>query len=232
MLTVLTYLWTDPIRKRDYTFTHDHVRILKNMVERHLDIPHRFVCITDEEIEGVETAGFLNAPHVPGTCARKLVSWHPMLGEYLDTNRILVLDIDIVIVDDITPLINPGHTVCLFRNPNYVEGGNRAFYQGSVQLLNAGARPHVYENIFKPWARQIVNYRFGGFEQAWLSEMLSWHEAYWDDTDGIYGAGRLGGAGIYDSLPENARIVVFPGNRMPDQDEMKKQFPWIEEHYR
>ena len=76
-----------------------------------------------------------------------------------------------------------------------------------------------------------MNRRFGGFEQAWLSEILPWDEAYFDDKDGIYGAGRLGDANpesmVETELPDNARIVVLPGNRAPHQAHVQEKHRWI-----
>jgi hypothetical protein len=202
------------------------------MVARHLSLPHRFVCLTDEKIEGIECIPLDWRSHVPGTCGLKLQVWRPDIGETLGP-RILSLDLDIVVTGGLGELVHRDESVVLFRNPNYIEGGRRAFYQGSVQLLDAGARPHVWANLFKPWARNVINSRFGGFEQAWLSEMLSWDEAYWDARDGIYGAGRLGDVrGIGTELPPNARIVVTPGDREPSQSETQHRHPWIKEHYR
>ena len=75
-----------------------------------------------------------------------------------------------------------------------------------------------------------MNRRFGGFEQAWLSEILPWDEAYFDDKDGIYGAGRLGDANpesmVETELPDNARIVFTPGQRTPWTPGFAEQHPW------
>lgn len=234
MITVVCFLWSDPARQRSYTFGHEHVRVLKRMVERHLSLPHRFVCLTDDKIEDIECIPLDWRTHVEGTCGLKLQVWRPDIGETLGP-RILVLDLDIVVTGDITPIAGRTESVVLFRNPNHIAGGRRAFYQGSVQLITAGARPHVWSNLFKPWAGNVINSRFGGFEQAWLSEMLSWEaEATWSGADGIYGAGRIGdySNNTIADLPDNARIVVFAGNREPSQPEMQQKFPWIERFYR
>jgi hypothetical protein len=76
-----------------------------------------------------------------------------------------------------------------------------------------------------------VNWRFGGREQAWISERLEWTEAYFSDKDGVYGAGRLGGKGVYTDLPDNACIVSFPGARAPWQEDVQNKHRWVKEHY-
>lgn len=235
MISVTTFLWTDAHRQRDYMFGPEHVVILRNMVARHLKLPHEFVCITDREFiaEGIRCIPLDDRTHVPGTCGRKLTVWAPDAGDRIG-KRILSLDLDMVIVDDITPLVDRPEPNIMFRNPNYVDGGRRAFYQGSIQLMTANARPKVWKAFFHPHAKYIVNRRFGGFEQAWLSEMLPWDLPSWSFEDGIYGAGRIGDwtdKNVVDELPEGARIVVFPGNRTCDQPHVMAKHGWIAEHY-
>jgi hypothetical protein len=234
MISVTCFLWQDEHRQRSYTFGPEHVITLRNMVARHLRLDHEFVCVTDRDhiADGIRCVPIDDRTHVPGTCGRKLTIWAPDAAERIG-KRILSLDLDLVITADITPLIDRPEEVCLFRNPNYVEGGRRAFYQGSIQLMTAGSRPQVWTEFFEPSMPLRINSRFGGFEQAWLSETLPWDEAHWDHRDGIFGAGRIGDwstTNVSDNLPEGARIVVFPGNRIPSQPHVMQKFPWIEEH--
>jgi hypothetical protein len=206
------------------------------MVSRHLHLPHEFCCITDRaEIgDGIRVIPLDDRTHVPSTCGRKLTIWAPDAAERIG-KRILSLDLDMVIVDDITPLVDRPEDVVMFHNPNWVVGGRRAFFQGSIQLMAAGSRPQVWSEFFSPSMPQRINRRFGGFEQAWLSEALDWHEAFWDHRHGILGAGRIGDWSdktVVRDLPENARIVVFPGAREPSQAHVKEKFPWVEAAYR
>lgn len=235
MITVTSFLWSDNARQRSYTFDERHVITLRNMVARHLKLDHEFVCITDRAFiaDGIRCIPLDDRTHVPGTCGRKLTIWAPDAAERIG-KRILSLDLDIVIVDGITPLVDRPEPTVLFRNPNYVEGGRRAFYQGSIQLMTPGSHPQVWDWFFHPHRKNIINRRFGGFEQAWLSEMLPWDLAHWTDADGIYGAGRIGDWStktVIGDLPNNAKIVVFPGNRNVDQPEVTAKFPFIQEHY-
>lgn len=234
LITVFCSLWSDPHRRRNYVFDAGHVITLRNMLQRHLRMPHEFVCMTDKPLveEGIRCIPLDNRPHYDGTCGRKLTIWAPDASERIG-KRILSLDLDIVIVDDITPLIDRPEDVVMFRNPNFSIERGRAFYQGSVQLMTAGSRPQVWDEFHSPTMPSRINSRFGGFEQAWLSEVLPWNEAHWTDADGIYGAGRLGDVGetVGSHLPENAKIVVFPGNRMCDQPHVQEAHKWVAEHY-
>ena len=230
-LTVATYFWNDPARaSRGYSFNHDHVRILRNMVERNLTLPHRFVCVTDDKIEGIETVPLDWNKHVPGTIFMRLMQHNPKIASILG-KRILSLDLDIVITRNIDHIAGRTEDIVLWRNPNFPQP-RRAFYQSSVQLFNVGARPQLWNEFDPRETPKWVNWRFGGAEQAWISERLEWDEAYFDASHGIYGAGRLGGNGVYSELPENACIVSFPGAREPGQKEVQEKHPWVARLYK
>lgn len=151
--------------------------------------------------------------------------------DFMPGERILSLDIDMVLVDDITPLVQRNEPSVFWRNPNFPLPG-RAFYQSSVQLFTGGTCSELYTEFDPATSPAFANRRFGGAEQAWISEMLPWDLPYWDHFDGIYGAGRLGGAGITTELPDNARLVSFPGNREPGQEAVQEKHPWAKEHYK
>lgn len=231
MLAISCYYWNDGDRRRDYSYNHDHVRILKNMVERNVTIPHKFVCVTDDNIDGVETLPLDWTKHVPGTCFIRLMQRRPDYGEMIGADRVLNLDIDMVLVDNLDSLIKRPEPSVWWRNPNWPKPG-RAFYQTSIQLFTPGHHSKLYTEFDPKTSPAFANRRFGGAEQAWVSEMLEWDEPYWDHFDGIYGAGRLNDNGIYTTLPEDAKIVSFPGNREPSQPEVQAKHPWIGALYR
>ena len=231
MLTVATYLWHDLTRgNRGYEFSHDHIRILKAMVERNLSLPHRFVCCTDDIIDGVETLPLDYTKHIPGTVFLRLMQHNPEFARQLGT-RILSLDVDMVITGSLDKLVSRPEDFVIWRNPNF-PAPKRAYFQSSVQLFTPGARRCLYDDFDPRTTPLWVNWRFGGREQAWISERLSWKDtAVFTAEDGVYGLGRLRGAGIYDTVPDNACIVSTPGARAPWQEEIQDEFPWIKEHY-
>lgn len=234
MLTVVTFLWDDPHRRRDYKFGPSHVLTVKRMVERHLSIPHEFVCVTDHKIEGVRCVPIDWRKHVPGTCFVKLMMHRPDIAGLLG-RRILYLDIDCVVTGSLDALVLHAADAVFWRNPNY-EMPRRAFYQGSIQLFTAGARSELWTDFDPIETPKWINRRYGGAEQAWISERLPHSESIWTEEHGVYGAGRLFngemGKGVTTELPENARIVFLPGNREPSQAEVQDVHPWIKDHYR
>ncbi len=82
MLTVVCFYWHDFTRgNRGYSFEHDYVRILKAMVQRNLTLPHRFVCVTDDIIDDVETLPLDYSKHIPGTVFLRLMQHKPETAE-------------------------------------------------------------------------------------------------------------------------------------------------------
>lgn len=244
MITVACYFWIDPARRRSYQITPNDVRIWRNMVDRNLKLPHRTVCITHRPdlIDFMETVPLDTSKHVPGTCLVKLMTWRADIERTLG-KRICVMDVDCVVTGDLDDVLDRSEDVVLWHNPNYQQGGRRGFYQGSLQLLTAGARPQLWDDFNNDVLRWL-NRRFGGAEQCWISERLNldypapgwrWKEAYWDETDGVYGLGRLFdgkmGNGVQAVLPDNARIVFTPGDRSPSQSEMQAKHEWIKEYW-
>jgi len=261
MLSVCTYFWHDPtglnFRGRPaYQYVADDVRIWDAMVKRHLTIPHRRICITDvpEEIDFMETAPLIRL-NTNGTCLSKLMSWRPDVEPILGP-RFLIMDLDCIIVDNFDDIAGRTEDVVLWKHPMYVKGRARPYYQGSLQLLNAGARPYVWTDMEDMMAKhhpqmigKALNERFGGMEQAWISERLNtawpergweWDEAEWTTADGVYGIGSIMvGRGQevgytwphQTTLPDNAKIVFTPGARAPRQAALQAQHPWIKDHY-
>jgi hypothetical protein len=248
-LCVASFFWSDPARAkvRSASITSDDVRIWDRMVGRHISIPHRRVCITHRPdlIDFMETVPIDCTKHVPGTCLVKLMVHRPDIGEILKAERILLMDIDCVVTGNLDEIVSRPEPFAGWRNPNYEKGGRRGFFQGSLQLFTAGAKSELWRDFDPLRTPGWLNRRFGGAEQCWISERLNasypdpgweWSDPYFTEADGVYGAGRLFGGkmgkGIQSDLPENARVVFFPGDRSPSQPEVQASHPWVKEHYR
>ncbi len=245
-LTVACFFWVDPARRRSYKLSGDDVRIWDRMIARHLTIPHRRVCVTHRPdlVAGfIETIPLDPEKHAPGLCTVKLQAHKPG-GVAKAGDRVLLMDIDCVAARNLDPLAQRDEPAVWWKNPNYTEGGRRGFIQGSMQLFTVGATEFLWRD-FGPDKLAGLNRRFGGGEQAWISERLNadwpepgweWNAPCWTEADGVYGAGRLvageTGKGVASELPENARIVFTPGDRAPGQPEFQQAHPWVKEHYR
>jgi len=131
------------------------------MVARNYTDPHRFVCITDdpEGIEGEtyplwEDFRFIENPlHKWVSCYRRLKIFSKEMKEIFGP-RILVLDLDCVIVDDMRPVWNRPEPFVGIRlhpvgNSHLRTRGQRLddSYGGAMYLMDTGAFDYVYEDF-------------------------------------------------------------------------------------
>lgn len=141
--------------------------------------------------------------------------------------RFISIDLDCVIVDDITPICE--------RDEDFIIWGDQLKntpYNGSMWLMDAGARPQVYSKfdpIESPKLTQKA--QLYGSDQAWISYVLGAGERTWTRKDGVY-AFRTDIRRLHGNLPVDARIVFFQGNIDPWVPAATKFAPWIKEHYR
>lgn len=233
MLSIVTWLW----RQEGYRslFGAQHVNILAAMVGRCYPHPHRMICVTDmpegidpsveivpawNDFAGVKSPYGLHQP----SCYRRLRAFHPEIGSVFG-ERFVMLDLDTVIVRDMTPVWN--------RPEDFVIWGEtdpRSFYNGSMMLMTAGARSKVWTDFDPETSPQKAKAagRFGS-DQGWLSYCLGPGEAIWTKDDGVYSY-RVHLSGTPE-LPANARIVMFHGGTDPDSKRAQR-LDWVREHYR
>ncbi len=235
MITVVCWKWKSPQGYRS-TFLGKHVNTLRNMVKRHLHVPHEFVCITDDPT-GIDDdirivplwddyaylQGFVGNQRP--CCYRRLKVFNADaagLGEH-----VLSIDLDCVITRDITPLIN--------RKEDFVIWGDTApgtLYNGGFWMLRRGTRQKVWDT-FDPNESPQLTRKIGiiGSDQAWISHCLGKGEAMWTRVDGVYSfRNHLNKASM--KLPTDARIVMFHGQHDPWHSDVQGKFPWIREHYK
>ena len=238
MITVVQYLWFDPHARCNgvYVYGAADVNSLKRQVDLHMSVPHRHVCVTNKP-QGldcdIDVVPLDMTTFIPGTRFAKLMSYRPDAASVFGGERLLILDIDAVAVGNLDPLVQRDEDLVLWRNPNFGIP-RRARYNTSIVLVKAGTRPEFWTKFDpsrSPRALKALN--IGGTDQAWVSHMASAEEAHWTAADGVYGAGRLGDynpGSCTTSLPVNARIVFFPGRRVPWMQTEIEKHPWIPEH--
>lgn len=228
MVTVVTFLWYDPDGRynRLYTYGPDHVNRMRSMLSRHLNMPHEMVCVTDipQGLHPDVRVVPLDRSLIGGPQARypKLMAWHPDAALWFGP-RILLLDLDTVIVRDIAPIVDRPEPVVLWRNSSWGKPG-RTRYNTSIALLDAGARP----DIWRAFSRGDHAARH---DQELVSSVVgtdpggSWG---FNDDDGIYKARDMKAG----ALPRGCRVVTFAGKQDPSERRTRKRFPWIAEHWR
>lgn len=236
-LVFVTWLWK-PKRIYRSQFCAHHVNVLASMIRRNYRKPHKCLVVTDIP-DGIDTSlvtvvkawnDFAEIQSLYGerqpSCYRRLRAFHPEIGEIFG-ERFVSLDLDTVIVKDITPLFDRPEDFVIWK-----EQDPRSYFNGSIFMLRAGARPQVWKAFASdPKAAQRKAKTAGRFgsDQAIISDVLGRGEATWGKEDGVYSYRvDIEGTGV---LPENARVVCFHGGTDPWSNRAMK-LEWVQEHYR
>ena len=236
MISVVCFKWRPRAGYRS-SYAPDTVNVLRRMVARNYGKPHRFICVTDDgegldpEVEvvplwddyaEVPNPSFANGP----SCFRRLKVFSRDIGAVLG-ERFVCMDLDTVVTGDLSPILDRTEDFIAWRNPS-----PRWPLNGSMFMLNAGARPQVWET-FDPKTSPAISHAAGchGSDQGWMSYVLGRNEATWGPEDGIYSYNmdlrRLG-----NKLPKKAKMVMFHGRLDPWSPEARKCATWLPEHYR
>lgn len=241
-LTIVTFCWRG--WRGDNYYNSYHVNALAEMVRQNCSIPHRFVCVTDDP-KGIrcETVPLWGGPKIElpakrPNCFKRLALFHrdllPVFGP-----KVLQLDLDSILLDDIAPLITD--------DPFKIMHGKAAPYNGSMWQVTPGWCDTVWSSLSSRSAvelekfnmrSQIPNY---GSDQAWMSYKIPGAPT-WNGSDGCYhftllypGANspgyRAGSRSPTAPLPQNARAVFFAGGIKPWTPDLAKHAPLLFEAY-
>lgn len=209
-LTVASVLWMGEFRGRRYG--PEWVVRLRNMVARHLDRPHRFVCLSNVVVPGVETIRLRQ--DWPGWWA-KVALFDPA---YALGSRVLYLDLDTLIVGDLGGIVDFPADLAL-APPAYTFGNGSPKggagivdrYQSSVMVWRPPAGREAFER-FGDEART----RFRG-DQDWLGHVLP-------DQPTLPATWFRKLRHCQDGPPEGVKVVLS----MPwKNDEAAERFEWV-----
>lgn len=242
-LTVICWRWQSPVGYRS-TFGPEHVYALKEMLRRHLHAPYRLVCVTDqpEQLKGIETIRlwdeFRSVPspfgaHNP-SCYVRLRVFAPGAGKLFGP-RLLSIDLDTVIVNDITPLVE--------RDEDFVIWGEspaerklwgeaeKQYYCGAMFMLKTGTRPQVYTRFDPEKTPELAKRaKCFGSDQGVISYILGPNEATWGRKDGVFSFRKHLSPRGPEYFPEAMRVAMFHGKIDP-WHHRASLFPWVRRHY-
>ena len=126
----------------------DHyVHILRDMVYRYLHAEHRFVCLSDHDIEDVEVQKVPNQ----GWWS-KIELFRPGRFE----GRVLYLDLDVCVVGPLDDLI---------ERPGIIKDWHLPSFNSSVMVWDAGTLDHIH----RLWVPEVALRLHG--DQDWITEM-------------------------------------------------------------
>jgi len=221
----------------------EYVNNLFNMVQRHLALPFRFICFT-EHSEGIKSEveiwplpEFEEPPwEYSRYCQawRKLALFKPGLAEM--QGKVLFLDLDVVIVDNIDALFSFANKLAIIENW-YQKG--QLVGQASAICFEAGQPAALLEHYQKDPISVLKQYRT---EQAYITGQLGLggFDYFPDAWCRSFKKHCLpGGIRNYfvskNEIPEGAKIVVFHGRPNPPdaiKGEWGKTVPWYKRWYK
>ena len=217
-------------------FSAAYVNRLRAAIDRHLHMDHELVCVTDDA-HGIDRR--VRIVPLPTTyaatprCRRRMQIFSREFAKQLGP-RILSIDLDVVIVGDLTPLVDRAEPVVCW-NVEYAQ-----VYSGSFHLMDAGVLDRLwmlYEKNPDAFPR-VVQQRGVPSDQA----MLNWYlrgksVATWVTADGLvtyFGDGyerfeHMGVGPSHPKLPPGARIVVLGSADKAVMDEGR--YDWVRDHW-
>ena len=230
-LQVVTFKWAGHIPY----FAQD-VNVWGSMVSRHLKMPHELVLVTDD---GAGVDGAIRQIPLWRDQFEHGRDWHRVklfAEEMADTigPRFVIMDLDTVICGGLDPLFDNSHPYMAWQDPI------RDQYCTALQIMDAGAFPHVWERFDPEFAMRLRRQgTFGGYDQAWISYALP-GQPRWTADDGVlsfrgdvlkgrdlesYGADEV-------ALPAGARVVNFHGRYNPRDALVQANCPWVRDYWR
>lgn len=229
MLSVVCWKWGG-------LFGPEYVNRLHAALERHLHLPHELVCVTDDpvgldaDVRVVEMpARFSQTPR----CRRRMVQYGREFRAHVQP-RMLAIDLDVVVVGDLTPIVNRPEPIVCWRVRH------AGVYSGSFVLCNTGA----LDAAWVPYRDDPVHYptRVQSYgvpsDQAMLNFYLRrLRIPFWTEADGFvtyFGDGyerfeHLGVGPNQPQLPAGARIVVLGSADKAVMDDAR--CAWVREHW-
>lgn len=192
----------------------EYVTHLRAMVRRHLTRRHRFVCLTDrpEELPELETVHIPHDPKLPGWWAKAELFTRD-LGP-----RVLYLDLDTLVVNDLSPLVDfPAPFALLPDAGAFKSKTHRTIkrFNSSVMVWDQGVPP-VIQDVPR-WAASYHG------DQDVLALLAPWAQTM--PLDWFPRLSQL------DGEPPNAdaKVVLC---KVPKNARAAQLYPWVDEIWR
>ncbi len=185
------------------SYSVKHVRWLQNMVNKFCGTGHDFVCLTDAEIPGVKTIPLRD--NLPG--------WWSKMELFREFDDCFYIDLDTVLVGDISELLNYNHKFTALRNFSSVVSSNR---MGSAIMAWKGNYKFIYDAFMKDQQKHIKEYttseKWG--DQGFINGQLQGKFDRWQDLfPGCIVSQKTNMKN--NVLPQGALIVCFHGTPKP-----------------
>ncbi len=222
-LVITTWLWGGK-------YDEGYVVKLANGIRRNLRQDYRFVCFTDYPRKFPEGIAQTTIPNhelcdIKG-CFARLRLFDPEIQKRLSASRIVNIDLDAIVTGGgIDKIVDRPEPFVILGGAN---SSNPCPFNGSIWSLAAGYRPDVWADFSLDKARSVPFYEFPD-DQAWFHHKMP-DAATWKagPDSGVYAIKKPGWP-KGDGLPDDAKLVVFPGSRDPSKF---INLPWVAKHWR
>lgn len=190
-----------------------YVRRLKAAVDRHITLEHRFVCLTDKAMDGIEC---LSAAH--GGWWEKLSIFRPGLF----TDRVMFLDLDTFILANIDDVASYSGNFAVLHDFWNSKGLGPA-----VMLFDPGWASFIWEE----WAAEGFPKKMANGDQGWIETR---HQGRMRKDVAILQELFPGTFHSYkttctDGAPEGCRVCCFHGRPRPHEAKGWPQLYWEEQ---
>lgn len=185
------------------------VQRLQKSVSEHLTVPHRFVCVTDRQIEGVK-------------CIPPVVDWPGWWGKIalhsweVCAEENLFFDLDVVITGSLDQMVQKYRKCTLAMPLNWAQSGHGGC-QSSVMMWKKNYNTKQIFDLFDPKRINWPPVNQPGVlwgDQEWITELRDKQKIESVPiAEGIYSYKYHCRQG----LPDNCRVVVFHGDPKPWQ---------------
>lgn len=242
MISIVTFLWSDPAYRYNKLFTYgrQHVKTFFKNIDANLTIPHENVLITDDvnafapiDVHADRILSLWDEFRQFGGCYTRLRAFAPDMREFIGP-RFAWLDLDCVITGNLDAIFSHKADFVAWRNVH-----TRQPYCGSLVMMDAGARKHVYTRAKKEIPQHVMHPgqwfmpgHYIGTDQAFIAHCLGHGEDVMTYDDGIYNYTHEIKMQYDGALPRGARIVFFTGPTDPSQKQNYKASPWIPQYWR
>lgn len=210
-LTICTWRWGSK-------YPGQYVERLKAGVTRHLAQPFRFAVFAPEAEDE-------HLAEIPGCFCRLRMFDPAWQAKHGLTGRIVCMDLDLIVTGPLDPLFDRPEPFVILQGAN---ASNPCPYNGSLQMLRAGAHAEIWRDFSVDAARKVPYFAFPD-DQGWLAARLQ-DAAGWQagPSSGVYAFAKPGWP-KGSALPDGARMVAFPGRRDPCQF---THLDWVKENWR
>jgi hypothetical protein len=236
LLSVVLWKWRNSGKWKQYDA--GHVNRLARMLAAHLRVSHRVVCFTDDAAgidQSVEclplSSGAAPVPRFDKmplrNCFRKIGLFNPAMRE-IAGERLLQIDLDTVIVGDISHLVERAEPTVVWRSPSI---GRKGFALNTSLVLHAaGSRSDLWDSYrAEPEGIALAAQAEGwtGTDQAVVAYLAPDLPTF-DERDGVISF-RDHLKGGMRGLPPDARMVSFYDRFDPADPKVREIAPWIAE---